>query len=545
MPDVIQRAFAGGEISTDISGRADVAKYQTGLKTCRNFIVMRQGGVTRRPGHRFIDEAKDSSNNLLMARFIFNEDQTYLIEVGPQYFRFIRNGAQIVVSGVAAWNSGTDYVVADLVVVAGINYYCVLAHTNHTPPNATYWHALTGAIYEIPTPYLNADLDRLRFTQSGDVIKITHLNYDMRDLYREDHTRWILGLTPLGAAIDPPTGGAGGTTAPPPDERIPGYINLLDFEPFRDGSDDAVALVNFINAVLASENKKGYMPEGIYGCSIRLPDIDISFVDIQGAGKSGIHNVAPLTTGTVIKYIGSAMAPGEMMWKVAPVEGAGNQYLEGLTLKGFTLDGNALAARCFEIRSIRDYDFNFSCFNATEVACYTGVVNLLGDPCDMQDGHLEYCGRQWEANGESLVCDGTPTANVSKATFDVEIVYKNAVAIRQVNSDNNVWIRSRLYGHPARTVDKCWLMMGGDAPGNVVRDEVILDHVGSDPIHAMGTSEGFAYPSYSNRVTYFDEENSGHPDCFVLGTGARAWWGTKDTPTWDGDWEGFPVVPFR
>lgn len=41
-----------------------------------------------------------------------------------------------------AWDSDTDYTVGDVVALAGSSYVCVLDHTNHTPPNATYWQLL-------------------------------------------------------------------------------------------------------------------------------------------------------------------------------------------------------------------------------------------------------------------------------------------------------------------------------------------------------------------------------------------------------------------
>lgn len=40
---------------------------------------------------------------------------------------------------VQAWDATYAYNVGDVVRVANVNYYCILAHTNHTAPNATYW----------------------------------------------------------------------------------------------------------------------------------------------------------------------------------------------------------------------------------------------------------------------------------------------------------------------------------------------------------------------------------------------------------------------
>jgi hypothetical protein len=47
-----------------------------------------------------------------------------------------------------------------------VNYYCIAATVGNAPPNAAFWYPLTGAIYEIPTPYATADLARLQFFQS-------------------------------------------------------------------------------------------------------------------------------------------------------------------------------------------------------------------------------------------------------------------------------------------------------------------------------------------------------------------------------------------
>ena len=44
-----------------------------------------------------------------------------------------------------AWNSATNYVVSDAVSSAGNSYICILANTNQSPPNATYWNLLAQA----------------------------------------------------------------------------------------------------------------------------------------------------------------------------------------------------------------------------------------------------------------------------------------------------------------------------------------------------------------------------------------------------------------
>jgi hypothetical protein len=82
------RSFAGGELSPDMYGRVDLAKYQTGLALCRNAFVLPHGPVENRPGTEFVKEVKNSANAARLIPFTFNFTQTMAIEVGAGYFRF-------------------------------------------------------------------------------------------------------------------------------------------------------------------------------------------------------------------------------------------------------------------------------------------------------------------------------------------------------------------------------------------------------------------------------------------------------------------------
>src|SRR5512146_58165 len=156
---IIQRSFGGGEVAPAVYGRADQIKYQTGLARCRNFFVRRHGGVSNRPGTQYITPQGNHDYAGRIWKFVFNASQTYILLFENQTLRFVREGALITVSGVAAYNGATAYIPGDLVLSGGINYYCIADTTGNAPPNATYWYAMpAGDIYEIPTPYLTADL---------------------------------------------------------------------------------------------------------------------------------------------------------------------------------------------------------------------------------------------------------------------------------------------------------------------------------------------------------------------------------------------------
>jgi hypothetical protein len=60
-------------------------------------------------------------------------------------------------------------------------------------------------VYEVVTPYVEADLSTLKFTQSGDIITITHNKYQQRELARSGHTTWTLSVVVFQATIGVPT----------------------------------------------------------------------------------------------------------------------------------------------------------------------------------------------------------------------------------------------------------------------------------------------------------------------------------------------------
>ena len=140
-------AFNAGELSPKLRGRIDIEKYAMGCKTLENFFCRAHGGVQRRPGTYFIGEVKDSSKATRLIPFQFNTTQAYILEFGNQYIRFYKDYEQIEVS---------------------------------------------GAAYEIASPYLEADLATLQFAQDADIMYICHPSYPIYKLSRTAHTAWTL-----------------------------------------------------------------------------------------------------------------------------------------------------------------------------------------------------------------------------------------------------------------------------------------------------------------------------------------------------------------
>lgn len=187
---VIQRAFAGGELAPALYARADQVKYALGLRTCRNFMVLRSGGVSNRAGFRYVSPCKTTSANVRLLRYESEvKGESLLIEAGDGYLRFSKAGASVQVTGVAAWSGATTYVIGDIAASGGVNYYCRRAHTNQAPPNVTYWYAMPGSLLELPHPFGAAAFS---WGQSGRVLTLTDDGVQPHELIFEALTRWVI-----------------------------------------------------------------------------------------------------------------------------------------------------------------------------------------------------------------------------------------------------------------------------------------------------------------------------------------------------------------
>lgn len=199
---ILKPTFAGGELASSLYSRVDLQRYASGCRKLRNFFVHPHGSASNRPGLQFIAKPKYANKKCRGVGFEFSTEQVYSIEFGEYYCRFYMNGGQIIApDSTAAWASGVTYYIGDFVKVTNVIYRSKTNHTSNltdhnTPPgNTTDWEA--SNIYEISTPYVEADLDTLKFTQSADVLYITHRNYYPKTLTRYSHISWRLENYPF------------------------------------------------------------------------------------------------------------------------------------------------------------------------------------------------------------------------------------------------------------------------------------------------------------------------------------------------------------
>lgn len=210
-----QRSFAAGELSPLLYARTDTTKYGAGLRQCRNFQVLRQGGASNRPGTRYINTASlGGAHPVRIVPFVFSLDlgQTYVLEIGHFYTRIYLLGVLQGPGTPAAWSNVTNYAVGDLVSYLGINYWCRTSNSNQQPNLSGDWYAMPAGILELPTPWNSADVGALYYAQQADVMTLTHPNYQPIQISRRSATQWAMGgiaFTPTQPAPTTPslTGG--------------------------------------------------------------------------------------------------------------------------------------------------------------------------------------------------------------------------------------------------------------------------------------------------------------------------------------------------
>lgn len=139
-------SFSSGEISPLLHGRPDFQRHQTGLRTARGFIPLKEGGVTRAPGSIRRGNTRANAAARLVS-FIFAANDAVVLEFTALRMRVWRYG-QLVMAGASP--------------------------------------------FELVTPYDAAAISRLQFEQSADVIYVTDGVLPPRRLARLALDSWTL-----------------------------------------------------------------------------------------------------------------------------------------------------------------------------------------------------------------------------------------------------------------------------------------------------------------------------------------------------------------
>jgi len=251
----IFRSFAGGEITPELFARLDLTKFQTGLAKCLNFEVRPHGPIVNRAGLQYVIETAEPgpTKTSVLIPFIFSTTQAFVLEFGDFYVRFHALGGTVLetpltITGISQANpgvltyTGLDPANGDWFFLSGIggmtelnSRYVIAANVNAgantfelTDLNGSAINTTTfgvysaggtaGRVYEIASPYATADLQNLEITQSSDVLTITHVGYQTRELKRLGATNWVFSTVTVAPTQAAPTAviitpnAAGGTS---------------------------------------------------------------------------------------------------------------------------------------------------------------------------------------------------------------------------------------------------------------------------------------------------------------------------------------------
>lgn len=147
MATIAQALFSRGELSPLVQSRIDIDQYGQGLAECKNFSLLIQGPMRKRPGTGYIAPTKDQSTQSYLFPFIFNAVQAYVLEFGDHYIRFFALRGQVKLSG--------------------------------TP-------------YEIVSPYAVEDIPKIKYLEINDIIYLCHQKYPIHKLTRKGETNWTI-----------------------------------------------------------------------------------------------------------------------------------------------------------------------------------------------------------------------------------------------------------------------------------------------------------------------------------------------------------------
>ncbi len=249
----LSRSFAGGEITPELFGRIDLDKMQTGLMKCLNMIIRPHGPAKSRGGFRFLNFCKFNDRKARLIKFQFSTEDSMIIEMGHLYARFhtnlgteldvdrpitsiIDDGGRVLVTvnpaSAGAYanlgaNNETFYIAETHASVNGRYFNADVQSSSSfhlmdqlgnyidpaslTLPISVPATAKCYKVYEVVTPYDEADLFDLRYVQSLDVMTFTHPDYPAATLSRSlagDVVSWAYEVIDFDPAsiLEIPTG---------------------------------------------------------------------------------------------------------------------------------------------------------------------------------------------------------------------------------------------------------------------------------------------------------------------------------------------------
>lgn len=223
--------FRHGVLTLKLKDRPNLDLYKSGVLVGQNFLTQLHGPTTYRPG--FAHSRTTRRNNIAhLIPFTFADDEAYELSFTEGFLRFFTDSGlgtdpgvltedPINITGITQANPGSvtavghSYAVGDEVFIEGaqgmpeINgqFYLVgtaAAGVSFTITDQDGGNIDTSAfgaytaggtvarVYEIESPYEEADMPQLKFAQKADIMYIDHPSYAPRKLTRFGDGTWTL-----------------------------------------------------------------------------------------------------------------------------------------------------------------------------------------------------------------------------------------------------------------------------------------------------------------------------------------------------------------
>lgn len=236
--------FVGGAVTPFLRARTDLETYLKSVAVMQNFFSRNEGGASYRMGTNLVSQTRGNRIAFLVP-FQFSDIQAFELEFTDQSIRFLINDGMVTeaakpietlssdgvffVTNHGFTNGqtvfldnidGPDSLNGQFFIVANAttNTFTLQAVTGSTekgqpvgitlaftssdvegdPIDISGLDAYVGSgtvarVYEISTPYLEADLELIQYAQDGDTIYLVHRNYAPMKLVRTSNTSWTLG----------------------------------------------------------------------------------------------------------------------------------------------------------------------------------------------------------------------------------------------------------------------------------------------------------------------------------------------------------------
>lgn len=142
----IKTSFSAGELAPELIGRADLRAYENGAARLANVFILPTGGLRRRPGLRHLAVLPGPAR---LIAFEFSTEQTYLLVLTDRRLGVYRGDAEVAA---------------------------------------------------IATPWTEAQLGQIGWTQSADTLLVTHPDVPPQRITRTSHTAWTIAPWSFDAA---------------------------------------------------------------------------------------------------------------------------------------------------------------------------------------------------------------------------------------------------------------------------------------------------------------------------------------------------------